>query len=165
MRAVKGPDMGRGGWIPILIVLVSTSMTLAVSSADAAVLTPELMLSKHKSGPYTPNLDMNLQPGKVKDVFERVRNLNDNPLEYRLEGPAQVLDYRFKYFKPNGTNITGAVTGGGYEFTIGDRAKKFRLRVKLPSDGDPDGACAFLSVVDDMAAQDDDAVLVLNGPC
>jgi hypothetical protein len=81
----------------------------------------------------------------------------------RLTGPAQELDYRFKYFKPDGTNITVAVTGAGYEFTIRDKRKKFRLRVRLPAGSDPDGVCALLSVFDDMAAQKDESILVLNG--
>jgi hypothetical protein len=131
--------------------LALVPIALDASLAGTAVLPPELTLSKHKSGPYTEGLSMNLQPGKVKDVYERARNSNGAQLEYRLTGPSQVLDYRFKYFKANGTNITSEVTGTGYEFPIGDRAKKFRARVRLPSNGDPDFMCAFFELHDDLS--------------
>jgi hypothetical protein len=107
---------------------------------------PRLKLSKQPDGPYSDNLQINLQAGNAKEVFAKVKSTYPNPAPYEFDGPVKIDDYKLRYFK-GGENVTSELNevDEWFEFRLpAESATKIRIRVSLPSDGDTGGICALL---------------------
>jgi hypothetical protein len=159
----------------VAVVLLLTAATLFLSAApvEAGTSPPELTLANRPGGPYHDPLAVNLEPGEAKDRFAKVVNTYVAPNQMAFQGPAQVADFKLKYFKTNGNekNITTVVTtGDGYIFTLAaaqdpGHARKFTVRAKLPANGDETGECTQLSAeVTTSPGTDVSANFILNPP-
>jgi hypothetical protein len=106
-------------------------MLLVALPASAGVPDIDLRAAKAKSGPFNESVRRNVPFGEKRNVFLRARNLDEGSSDGALLSLAAEGDYRFKYFKPNGTQITDKVADEGHFFTLAEGgAKKFRMQIK-----------------------------------
>jgi hypothetical protein len=110
--------------------LIGGGLVLAAAPSDAGTGI-ELGVAKSKSGPFEEQVRRKVALGKKRNVYIRAKNRDTDTLDANLFSPDEADDYKFKYFKSNGTNITGDVLGSGYAFTVAEgKAKKFRMLIK-----------------------------------
>jgi hypothetical protein len=134
------------GCVVAVGLFAAGELSLFAGPAGAVADPPIPKLSKKASGPFVEDLDINLAPGKAKDVFLRLKSTYQNEGQFEFDGPVVIDDYTLKYFKLSGKNITTKLdeVDEWFEFALPPHgAKVFRIRVKLPDGGDPGGICAM----------------------
>ena len=149
--------------ISALVALVSAGLLLAAAPASAGPSGISLKIAKKQSGPYDVGVRVNIAEGAKKNVYLKAKNRGDSPLGVDLFGPDSDGDYRVKYYKLNGTNITDDVaSGGGYSFNVqGGKAKTFRMKIKAKDGTEFD--CIGANVIFDGGG-DDSVVVGVNLP-
>ena len=147
--------------IGLVVALVGAGLMLAASPAHAGNGL-ELKLGKAASGPFNEQVRRNVPLGEKRNVFIRAKSFDAGALEVTLFSPNADDDYRMKYFKSNGTNITSDVAAGGYDFTLGaGKQKVFRMQIKAKDGTDPE--CVSPNVIYPVGL-DDSATVAINTP-
>ena len=141
---------------------VSAALLLATAPASAGPTDIELKLAKSESGPFNDRIRRNVPLGEKRNVYLRAKNVEMGTLAVNLFSPGSQEDYRMKYFKLNGNNITERVTEPfGFVFNVqGGKAKKFRMQIKA-KDGTA-SECIYPNAIFDGG--DDTAVVDVNLP-
>ena len=115
---------------PIRLSVAGISVALAVGIATplAGAETFFLKVAKHRSGPYSESINLNIGPDEKKDFFLRARNtVEEEPVVGTLKQLGDP-DYRVRYFKGD-KNVTQKFIAG-FDLSVTDRAKKYRGVVK-----------------------------------
>jgi hypothetical protein len=129
-------------------VVVAVAIVVGLAGVASAGDPTSFKVAKHADGPFTSDdVRLNLAQGSKKPLYIKVRGgeLGDELVEL-----SQSVDppdgYKTRYFKRNGTNITGAVKGGGFEFEAKvDEAKRFRVNVRREQ-GSPAEGCFSIRI-------------------
>ena len=112
--------------------------TFALASAtDAAGPAAKIKASNHEEGPYSGGtITDHMSVGETQDYFFKVVNKRDAKQElvlYSAVDPSP--EYERTWFKGD-HDITNEVSSDpGYEFTVGDNAKIFRVEVHKTAGG------------------------------
>ena len=125
----------------LLVLGLSAAVTLGVAALPASAGDLFVFkIAKQKSGPYSgDSITRVIDPGQSKAFYLKASTLpGDEPQSATLSQPGKAI-YKTKYFKGD-HNITQEVQGGGYEFTLKDKPKKFRGVVKDIGNA-PDPSC------------------------
>jgi hypothetical protein len=127
--------------------MIAAALVLTAAAGSASALTPQVVTKagKHKSGPFTHDLQhINVPVGKAKTVYWQVKNKNGAPLDMEFNdaatGDGNTEGFRIHWFTGK-KNISSDVKGDGYEFHMKTDAKKlFSAVVRHRSNGSP-GFC------------------------
>jgi hypothetical protein len=100
-------------------------------------------IAKQPGGPYVVQVQANIGVGKAKVFYVKVKNNTpDQPFDVNMtQGDPSDENYKQRYFRFNGTNITSDVEGSGYEFHLEAQQVK-RFEVKIKAIGAPDLFCS-----------------------
>jgi len=105
----------------------------AVAPADAGGAGRiKARIAKKPGGPYVVQVHANIGAGKAKIFYVKVKNKTpDQPFDVNMTQGPDNADYKQRYFRFDGTNITPAVEDSGYEFHLGaQQVKRFELKIK-----------------------------------
>ena len=145
-----------------LCAATGVAAALAFAGPADAGTSPSLKVSKRASGPYTDStISMTIDAGQKKDFFLKARNTSGTNAAAQLEETSPV-EYTTKYFRA-GKNITAEVKGGGYQFTLTAKAKRFRVVVK-DAGGAPDETDCIIERLN-AGIPHDEARVGINGSC
>ena len=157
----------RIGAIVVAGALGALAVAIPLSPADAGPSPSthvRIKISKHADGPFKETARLNIDVGKAKSAYLKVRSLTGNDEGAFLIDTNVVSNIVQRYFTKNGTEITSDVTGGGggYLFSAkGDKPKLFRVKVHRNGGGH---RCWSIAVQDDAEGDFDNVRLNINGP-
>jgi hypothetical protein len=116
--------------LAVAVVGVALVVGLVVPPASAGI-DPILKVAKKKSGPYTTEIiKIKVGPDEKKDFFLKARSgPGAEPEVGTLRRTCCKPIYKYKFLRGD-QNITEAVFGEGYDFTVNENAKRFRGVVK-----------------------------------
>jgi hypothetical protein len=143
---------------------------LALTSSPAFAGAPpfEVTASKHRDGPYFESIQsVNVPIGDAKSLYWKVKHVSGGALEMRFTDALTQFPnpdgLKVRWFK--GTKeITDAVKGSGYEFTLPKGSRKF-FRARVKAVGATDGACVVGQADRIEPPHSDNAGFAVNGPC
>ena len=134
---------GNRSWI---VAAVVTVLVVAIGAGSASALSPEITVkaSKHKSGPFTHDLQhLNIPLDAKKTVYWQVKNKSDLDLGLSFDDAATGGNpdgFRISWFKGR-KNVSSDVKGAGYDFPLkAHKRKLFAAVVRHNSTGVP-GFC------------------------
>ena len=118
-------------------------------------------IAKHSDGPYVEQVLKILESGQSKRFYIKVKNNTpDQPFDVNMVYGTADADYKVKYFRFDGTNITAAVTDTGYEFHLEpQQVRRFQLKIKAVADT-PGSHCAYTDLEELGGGPGDDQVRV-----
>jgi hypothetical protein len=103
---------------------------------------------------------VDIAAGEKRNVYLKARSVTGGlePVLLDDEFSAYPVNWLVQYFTKNGTDITPAVKGAGYAFNAKpDKAKRFRVKIKVPA---PGPACVTSRLI--HAGPDDFAFAAVN---
>ena len=114
---------------------------VANAAPDPQAVGPKrIRASRHAEGPFRHTVVVNIASGNTKTVYLKVTNKENEPAELRIYDSVDTKNYKARYFRNNGTNITEDVQNLEANFTVADNsAKRFVLKVKRLTTADPTG--------------------------
>jgi hypothetical protein len=124
----------------LVSVVAFIAVLLLAGVAVAGTIQPEVGVAKHRDGPYSSLITLNVPEGKEKSAFARVKNLNKFKFNMHLDGDVfQSGDaIKARWFKGR-RDVTKQVKHGGYDFGLGPGRKRV-FRVEIAAKGNA-GAC------------------------
>ena len=130
--------MRKGCAVAVSALTVGALIGFGGGPADAGNFA-KVKIAKHADGPYKfGSVNTNLEVNEKRFVYIKAKSqTGPQAAKFQEFEPAPGADYVVKYFRGQ-TNITDAVQGSGYNFTLPSTYTRFRVRVKAVNPPDPD---------------------------